>query len=58
MVSTTNMAMEWTGLHTDPKPTSAPNGSIFVEIDTGDVYFYDADENGAGWTKQFSFQDE
>lgn len=57
MVTTTNMSMEYMGLSTDTKPTDGvPNGSIFVEIDTGDVYFYDADPNGAGWTKQFSFQ--
>ena len=57
MVTTTNMSMEYVGLSTDTKPTNGvPNGSTFIEIDTGDVYFYDATENGAGWVKQFSFQ--
>lgn len=33
------------GLSTDTKPTDAyiPNGSSFLEMDTGDVYFWDAD---------------
>jgi hypothetical protein len=55
MVKPTNMAEEWTGLSTDTKPATAYQGSIFVEVDTGDVYFYDAD--GAQWVKQFSFQE-
>lgn len=39
-------------LHTDSKPTKCAVGSIMVESDTGDVYFY----NGTAWVKQFSFQ--
>ena len=33
------------GLHDDEKPTGddITNGSVFVEIDTGKVYFYDAE---------------
>ena len=55
MVSNLNMAMHYCGLKDDTKPTSGvPNGSDFLELDTGDVYFYDADENGSGWTKLFS----
>ena len=36
------------GLSTDEKP-KAENGSCFIEIDTGDAYFYDA--AGAQWRK-------
>ena len=46
-------AMEYRGLHADNKPADAPNGSAFVEMDTGDVYLYDAD--GENWVKLFSF---
>ena len=37
----------WTfyGLSTDAKPSEAPNGSIFLEMDTSTVSFFDA-ENG------------
>lgn len=39
------------GLSTDtPKPTEGiGNGSAFVEMDTGKLYFFDASEGGAGW---------
>ena len=35
----------YVGLSTDTKPTSSttPNGAAFVEIDTGDGYLYDAE---------------
>ena len=40
----------------DTKPVEdMANGSIAVEADTGDVYFY---EETNGWVKQFSFKDE
>lgn len=43
------------GLSTDTQPTDrVENGSIFVEIDTGKVYFYN--QAGAAWVEQFSFQ--
>ena len=42
-------AMEYRGLSTDTKPTDAPNGSVFLEMDTGDVYMYNAD--GSEWVK-------
>ena len=46
---------EYRGLAADAKPTEdVPNGSIFVEIDTGKVYFYNAE--GETWVEQFSFQ--
>lgn len=33
---------ELRGLSTDTKPTDADNGCIFIEMDTGKIYFYDA----------------
>ena len=35
------------GLRGDTKPTGAtvPNGSSFIEMDTGDVYLWDADNS-------------
>lgn len=38
---------QYEGLSTDTKPTGVPNGSRFLEMDTGDVYMYDAD--GITW---------
>lgn len=40
--------VEMRGLSTDTKPTefdgrNIDNGSIFVEIDTGNIFFYDLD---------------
>ena len=36
------------GLHTDTKPTTGvPNGSAFIEMDTGKIFFFDA--AGAQW---------
>ena len=29
------------GLYTDQKPTNCPNGSTFLEMDTGKVYVFD-----------------
>jgi hypothetical protein len=55
VVTVNNLANEYSGLSTDEKPTDGiGNGSIFVEIDTGKVYFYDA--AGQTWIEQFSFQ--
>ena len=31
------------GLSTDTKPTSVGNGSIFIEVDTGNAFFFDAE---------------
>ena len=42
-------SMEYRGLSTDSKPTDAPNGAAFLEMDTGDVYLYNAD--GPAWVK-------
>lgn len=41
---------EFAGLHDDTKPTEkVATGSLFLEVDTGDVYAYD--ETGATWHK-------
>ena len=46
--------LECEGLYADTKPAdNICTGSIFTEVDTGDVYFYDEESD---WTKQFSFQ--
>lgn len=42
----TYVTVELRGLSTDTKPTEIygkkiDNGSTFIEIDTGDIYFYD-----------------
>ena len=42
--------VELAGLHDDTKPTSYyATGSLFLEVDTGDVYAYD--EEGTEWDK-------
>jgi len=33
--------LQITGKSTDTKPTDVNNGSQFIEIDTGKLYFYD-----------------
>lgn len=44
MISEVNTTMvEYRGLSTDTKPADVSNGSKFTEIDTGAVYYYDAD---------------
>lgn len=46
---------EFAGLSTDAKPTvGVGTGSIFVEVDTGKVYFFN--EASETWVEQFSFQ--
>lgn len=46
---------EFSGLSTDTKPTKGiDTGSIFVEVDTGKVYFFNSD--ASSWVEQFSFQ--
>lgn len=58
MVSITNAGgvergkqyVEYSGLSTDSKPSNnLLNGSVFFEIDTQDVYFYD--EENSQWIK-------
>ena len=46
--SNTTISVELRGLSTDTKPTEinerkVANGSVFIEIDTGDLYFFDFD---------------
>lgn len=41
---------EFAGLSTDAKPTEGlATGSVFLEVDTTDVYFYDEDSDS--WIK-------
>ena len=51
-----NMAQEFSGLRTDSKPTDAYQGSVFIELDTGDIYMFDA--TSGTWIKQMSLQSE
>lgn len=45
-----NNYIEAAGLSTDTKPTAGiVTGSLFLEVDTGDVYAFD--EAGAEWDK-------
>ena len=41
--------VESAGLSTDAKPAGVVTGSLFLEVDTGDVYSYD--EAGSQWDK-------
>ena len=43
--------VEMAGLHDDTKPTGTAfaTGSLFLEVDTGDLYAYD--EDGSEWDK-------
>ena len=34
---------DYTGLSTDTKPTDVQNGASYLEIDTGKVYMFDAE---------------
>ena len=62
MVRTTNTGikmngvqyLEFAGLSTDTKPvdTGIATGSLFLEINTGDVYAYDEEgDSGSEWLK-------
>ena len=48
-VSNTNMIMHYRGLstdmNTDAMPSYPPNGSDFLEMDTGKMWYYDATGN-------------
>lgn len=39
--------VEYKGLSTDTKPTDCAVNSLFLELDTGDVYYF----AGAAWAK-------
>lgn len=44
--------IEASGLSTDDKPLGVCTGSLFLEVDTGDVYAYDEDgDTGSEWLK-------
>lgn len=32
---------EYRGLSTDTKPTNCPNGSLWLEMNTGKIFFFD-----------------
>lgn len=38
---------EYKGLSTDPKPTDCAENSLFLELDTGDFYYF----TGDSWEK-------
>lgn len=38
---------QYCGLSTDTKPTDAVENSLFLELDTGDFYYY----TGSAWAK-------
>lgn len=45
--------IEAAGVSSDAKPTGGvAAGSVFTEVDTGDVYMY----SGSAWVKQFGLQ--
>ena len=47
--------IEAAGTSTDTKPTEGiVSGSIYTEVDTGDVYLFD--EESGQWVEQFSLQ--
>lgn len=39
--------VEYKGLSTDTKPTDCAVNSLFLELDTGDLYYFD----GSAWAK-------
>ena len=45
--SDANRPHTYYGLSTDEKPADANNGSKYIEMDTGKVFFFDAE--GAEW---------
>lgn len=55
LTDTNRAYVELAGLSTDTKPTDGlATGSIFTEVDTGTVFFFN-DASGT-WIEQFSFQ--
>ena len=42
-----DFSFEYIGLSTDVKPLSAETNSLFLELDTGDFYYF----TGAEWVK-------
>lgn len=56
MVSNENMVMHFRGLSSDTKPDGMPNGSDFLEIDTGKMWYYD--EDSGDWLDPTASDDE
>ena len=55
MTNYTGGSNEYAGISTDSKPVEGvATGAIFVEVDTGKVYFFNEASNT--WVEQFSFQ--
>lgn len=55
LTDTNRAYVELAGLSTDTKPTDGlATGSIFTEVDTGTVFFFN--EASETWVEQFSFQ--
>lgn len=48
-MATKEPGWELKGLSSESKPLDAPNGSTFIEMDTGNVYMFDA--TGGTWYK-------
>lgn len=42
---TNDKCREYRGLSTDTKPTDTGNGSQFIEMDTGKIFFFDEENN-------------
>lgn len=42
---TVHAALDLRGLSSNPKPTDAPNGSTFWEMDTGKIFAFDKENN-------------
>lgn len=45
MAVTVNATTDYRGLSTDPKPTDADINALLLEVDTGDFYYFDTDED-------------
>ena len=55
LINSNGAYVEYAGLHTDTKPTEGiATGSIFLEVDTGTVFFFNATDSE--WVEQFSFK--
>lgn len=47
MITNNGQTAQLIGLSTDTKPSQAGDNDLFLELDTGDFYYYTADD----WTK-------
>ena len=55
LINSTGGYCEFAGLSTDSKPTDGiATGSVFIEVDTGKVFFFNA--TASTWVEQFSFK--